>query len=111
MRISVWQSGRWWLLAPLATALIPAIAGFAPFILAGIAIGLLAGYVWSNWEPISGWIMENGQLNRFLSGVWESIKLLFAAGFDLLKSYFLNFTPLGLMIQAMQPIIGWVVSN
>lgn len=52
-----------------------------------------------------------GSCNRFLSGVWESIKSLFAAGFDLLKSYFLNFTPLGLMIQAMQPIIGWVVSN
>lgn len=99
-------------LAPLATALIPAIAGFAPFILAGIAIGLLAGYIWSNWEPISGWIMEKwAAVTDFLSGVWESIKSLFAAGFDLLKSYFLNFTPLGLMIQAMQPIIGWVVSN
>ena len=91
-------------LAPLATALIPAIAGFAPFI--------LAGYIWSNWEPISGWIMEKwAAVTDFLSGVWESIKSLFAAGFDLLKSYFLNFTPLGLMIQAMQPIIGWVVSN
>lgn len=99
-------------LAPLATALIPAIAGFAPFILAGIAIGLLAGYIWSNWEPISGWIMEKwAAVTDFLSGVWESIKSLFSAGFDLLKSYFLNFTPLGLMIQAMQPIIGWVVSN
>ena len=78
-------------LAPLATALIPAIAGFAPFILAGIAIGLLAGYIWSNWEPISGWIMEKwAAVTDFLSGVWESIKSLFAA---------------------MQPIIGWVVSN
>lgn len=97
----------------LATALVGAIPGITAFgaallanpitwIVAGIVAGAAAAYlVYENWDKVSGW----------LGRVWDTIKDTFGDSFDFIADLFMNFTPIGLMMQAMSPVLDWVAEN
>lgn len=96
-------------------ALTPLISGIFPAVVTGIrAIGMAvmanpiglaitaivgaALLVWKYWEPISEFFCKIGSV--IADGV--------SKGFDLIKSVFSNFTPLGLVIKHWEPIKAWV---
>ncbi|MCB5199019.1 hypothetical protein LGQ03_07185 [Loktanella sp. TSTF-M6] len=64
------------------------------------AIGLIAGgayLIWRNWEPISA----------FFVNLWGQISSGAAAGWDMIKSIFLNYTAAGLIYQHWDGISSW----
>lgn len=82
--------------APLGIALLPLLG-----IVAAIAAVAAAAYlIYSNWGAITAWF----------GSVWEQIKALFAGALAFIVKAFLNFTPLGLMIQAFAPVLGYLRS-
>ncbi len=67
----------------------------------GIAIAAVIGaawLVWEYWEPISEFFCNIGSV------IGDGV----AKGFDFIKSVFMNFTPLGLVIQHWEPIKAWI---
>ena len=110
-----------WAVGSLAVALIgalPAIWGFTAALLANPLtwiIGLVAAFaglvyvIWRNWDGIGAYF---GRLWDEVSGAfaeaWELIKELCASAFDAIGSLFLNFTPVGWMIQSMTAVWGYL---
>lgn len=61
------------------------------------AIGLIAGAAYSiykNWEPIKG----------FFANVWQSLVNAVMPAIETMKTLFLNFTPMGLIIKHWEPL-------
>lgn len=82
--------------APLGIALTPLL-----LIVAAIAAVAAAVYlVYDNWGAIVGW----------LTGVWNSIVSAVGDAISSLVQAFLNFTPLGLLMQAFAPALGYLRS-
>ena len=82
--------------APLGIALGPLL-----LIVAAIAAIAAAAYlIYDNWGAILGW----------LGNFWEGVKARAGEAFDWLINAFLNFTPLGLLIQAFSPALAWLKS-
>jgi TP901 family phage tail tape measure protein len=80
--------------APLGIALGPLL-----LIVAAIAAVAAAVYlIYDNWGAITAWF----------SSLWEQIKAAVGAAFEWIKQAFLNFTPLGLLIQAFAPALGYL---
>ncbi|AXK39618.1 tape measure protein [Crenobacter cavernae] len=76
----------------LGVALYATPVGWAVAALAAIAAAAVALYM--NWDKVVSWV---GDLLGVFRGDW-------GATFDALKTLFLNFTPLGWMIQAIAPL-------
>ncbi|HEX7856021.1 MAG TPA: phage tail tape measure protein [Sphingobium sp.] len=82
--------------APLGIALLPLL-----LIVAAVAAVAAAAYmIYANWGAISAWF----------AGLWETIKGIFSTAINALVQAFLNFTPLGLLIQALSPAIAYLRS-
>jgi hypothetical protein len=66
----------------------------------GIAVALIAGaayLIYRNWETVG----------PFFAALWDGVKAIFTAGFEFVKAYFLDFTPLGLIISNWEPIVTY----
>ncbi|WP_374414218.1 phage tail tape measure protein [Novosphingobium colocasiae] len=82
--------------APLGIALLPLLG-----IVAAIAAIAAAAYlIYAYWGSITAWF----------GGLWEQIKALVSGALGFLVQAFLNFTPIGLMIQAFAPVLGYLRS-
>ncbi|WP_415714390.1 phage tail tape measure protein [Maridesulfovibrio sp.] len=68
-----------------------------PIALIGAAVAGLVGAIVVYWDDISS----------FFSSMWDGICSAASTAFDVLADLFLNFTPLGLMIQGVQGIIDY----
>lgn len=110
-----------WAVGSLAVALIgalPAIWGFTAALLANpIAwiIGLVAAFaglvyvIWRNWDDIGAYFSRLwDEVSGAFAEAWELIKELCASAFEALGYLFLNFTPVGLMIQSMTAVWGYL---
>ena len=67
----------------------------------GLAVTAVIGaavLVWKYWDPICD----------FFGNLGSMIGTAVSDGFDFIKSVFMNFTPLGLVIQHWEPIKAWV---
>lgn len=62
------------------------------------AVAAVAYVIYRNWGRIGPW----------LKGLWDGITRTVSGGLGLIKSYILNFTPLGLVIRNWQPIVAFV---
>lgn len=80
----------------LGVALYATPVGWVVAALAAIAAAAVALYM--NWDKVVSWV---GDLLGVFRGDW-------GATFDALKTLFLNFTPLGWMIQALEPLKTYV---
>lgn len=76
----------------IGTALIANPIGAA---ITGIAIG--ATLIMTNWDKIK----------PFFVSMWDGTKRIFSSAFDAIKSAFLNFTPLGLVVKNWQPLMSY----
>lgn len=66
----------------------------------GLAVTVIAGaayLIWKNWD----------RLGPMFARLWSSIKAGAAAAWAGIKSAFLNFTPLGLVVKHWQPLMAW----
>jgi len=66
----------------------------------GFAVAAIAGaayLIYRNWDALA----------PYFSALWEGVKAIFTAGFEFVKSYFLNFTPLGLIVKNWEPIVTY----
>jgi TP901 family phage tail tape measure protein len=82
--------------APLGIALGPLL-----LIVAAIAAVAAAAYlIYDNWGAISAWF----------SGLWEDIKGMVSSAISFLIDAFLKFHPLGLLIRAFMPALGYLRS-
>lgn len=80
--------------APLGIALLPLLG-----IVAALAAVAAAAYlIYANWGAITAWF----------GALWEKIKQLFRDALAFIVKAFLNFTPLGLMIQAFAPVLAYL---
>ena len=80
--------------APLGIALGPLL-----LIVAAIAAVAAAAYlIYDNWGAISAWF----------GGLWEDIKSVVSGAIGFMVDAFLNFTPLGLLIKAFMPALGYL---
>ncbi|WP_031485567.1 phage tail tape measure protein [Maridesulfovibrio frigidus] len=96
-------------------AIIPLVSSYFPAIVSGIrSIGLavmanpiglaiaavigVALLVWKYWDPICDFFCNIGSM------IGDAV----SSGFDFIKSIFMNFTPLGLVIQHWEPIKAWI---
>lgn len=80
----------------LGVALYATPVGWVVAALAAIAAAAVALYM--NWDNVVSWVSD-------LLGVFRGD---FGATFDALKTLFLNFTPLGWMMQALEPLKAYV---
>ena len=110
-----------WAVGSLAVALIgalPAIWGFTAALLANPLtwiIGLVAAFaglvyvIWRNWDGIGAYFSRLwDEVSGAFAEAWELIKELCASAFEALGSLFLNFTPVGWMIQSMTAVWGYL---
>ena len=110
-----------WAVGSLAVALIgalPAIWGFTAALLANPLtwiIGLVAAFaglvyvIWRNWDGIGTYFSRLwNEVSGAFAEAWELIKELCASAFDAIGSLFLNFTPVGWMIQSMSAVWGYL---
>lgn len=82
--------------APLGIALGPLL-----LIVAAIAAVAAAAYlIYDNWGAISAWF----------AGLWESIKRVLSGALSFIVDAILDFTPLGLFIQAFAPVLSYLRS-
>lgn len=80
--------------APLGIALAPLL-----LIVAAIAAVAAAAYlIYNNWGAISAWF----------GGLWEGIKSMVSGAISFLINAFMTFTPLGLLIEAFAPALGYL---
>lgn len=80
--------------APLGIALGPLL-----LIVAAIAAVAAAAYlIYDNWGVISAWF----------GGLWEGIKSMVSGAISFLIDAFMTFTPLGLLIEAFAPALGYL---
>ncbi|QDK32552.1 phage tail tape measure protein [Sphingomonas sp. IC081] len=90
--------------APLATLMgitVGVLLGWVVAIVAAIAAVAAAAYlIYSNWDAIAAWF----------GSLWEGIKNAVSSAFSFLVEAFLNFTPLGLLMQAFAPALGYLRS-
>ncbi|HWJ69136.1 MAG TPA: phage tail tape measure protein [Sphingobium sp.] len=90
--------------APLVKILgvsIGAFFGWAAAIIAAIALVATAAYlIYENWDT----------LVTLWNDTWAAIGEVASAALDLLIDGFMNFTPLGLFIQAMMPVLDYLRS-
>ena len=78
--------------ATMATAL---LANPLLMVIAGIAGG--AYLIYQNWDAVSDWF----------AGLWERVKSVTSAGWDLIKGVFLNYHPAGIIYSNWDGIAGW----
>ena len=110
-----------WAVGSLAVALIgalPAIWGFTAALLANPLtwiIGLVAAFaglvyvIWRNWDGIGAYFSRLwDEVSGAFAEAWERIKELCASAFEALGNLFLNFTPVGWMIQSMSAVWGYL---
>lgn len=110
-----------WAVGSLAVALIgalPAIWGFTAALLANPLtwiIGLVAAFaglvyvIWRNWDGIGAYFSRLwDEVSGAFAEAWELIKELCASAFEALGNLFLNFTPVGWMIQSMSAVWGYL---
>lgn len=110
-----------WAVGSLAVALIgalPAIWGFTAALLANPLtwiIGLVAAFaglvyvIWRNWDGIGAYFSRLwDEVSGAFAEAWELIKELCASAFEALGNLFLNFTPVGWMIQSMTAVWGYL---
>ncbi|MEZ7694056.1 tape measure protein [Neisseria sp. 27098_8_139] len=110
-----------WAVGSLAVALIgalPAIWGFTAALLANPItwiIGLVAAFaglvyvIWRNWDGIGAYFSRLwDEVSGAFAEAWELIKELCASAFEALGYLFLNFTPVGWMIQSMTAVWGYL---
>lgn len=65
------------------------------------AVGLLAFGVYElikHWDKVGPW----------LSNLWHNIQSIFMTGVQWAMNAFLNFTPLGWLIQSLMPALNWI---
>ena len=80
--------------APLGIALGPLL-----LIVAAIAAVAAAAYlIYDNWGAIAAWF----------GGLWGDIKSVVSGAIGFMVDAFLNFTPLGLLIKAFMPALGYL---
>ncbi|MEE4451475.1 phage tail tape measure protein [Novosphingobium resinovorum] len=80
--------------APLGIALGPLL-----LIVAAIAAVAAAAYlIYANWGAITAWF----------ANLWAGIKAMFSGALDFIVQAFLNFTPLGLLVQAFTPALAYL---
>jgi TP901 family phage tail tape measure protein len=88
-------------LAGLLTISVGALLGWMVAIVAAIAaVAAVAYLIYDNWGAISAWFAD----------LWQGIKDMFSAALAFIVDAFLNFTPLGLLIQAFSPALSWLKS-
>ncbi|EII3108132.1 phage tail tape measure protein [Vibrio parahaemolyticus] len=77
-------------------------------VIAGVmALIAVVALVVKYWEPISGFFANLwGGVKSVFSGAWEGIKNTLAMGWEFIKTLF-SWSPLGLIIQAWEPITGF----
>lgn len=110
-----------WAVGSLAVALIgalPAIWGFTAALLANpitwiiglvVAFAGLAYVIWRNWDDIGAYFSRLwDEVSGAFAEAWELIKELCASAFEALGYLFLNFTPVGWMIQSMTAVWGYL---
>lgn len=110
-----------WAVGSLAVALIgalPAIWGFTAALLANPItwiIGLVVAFaglvyvIWRNWDGIGAYFSRLwDEVSGAFAEAWELIKELCASAFEALGFLFLNFTPVGWMIQSMMAVWGYL---
>ncbi|WP_454796903.1 phage tail tape measure protein [Novosphingobium lindaniclasticum] len=89
-------------LAPLAGLLTISVAALFGWIIAIVAavaaVAAVAYLIYNNWGAISAWF----------GSLWESIKAVFWDALGFIVNAFLNFTPLGLMMQAFAPVLAYL---
>lgn len=95
--------------------IVSAILATNPIFLIIMAIAALAIVVITYWKPIKGFFIRlwNGIKNvwskvlAFFSKLWNGVKHVFAVAWAAIKFYFLNFTPIGLLIKYWNPIVNF----
>lgn len=110
-----------WAVGSQAVALIgalPAIWGFTAALLANPLtwiIGLVVAFaglvyvIWRNWDGIGAYFSRLwDEVSGAFAEAWELIKELCASAFEALGYLFLNFTPVGWMIQSMTAVWGYL---
>ena len=109
MQLALTQTGV--LFGPLVTALKTAkwaTLGFNTALLANpmvwiavaiaAAVALVAYVIYRNWGRIGPWLKD----------LWNGITKTVGDAFGVIKSLFLNFTPMGFIIRNWQPIVGFL---
>ncbi|WP_421205461.1 phage tail tape measure protein [Aeromonas enteropelogenes] len=75
-------------------------------ILRGVAMA--AGLIIANWGAIGPWFQRTlASILVFFSDTWEGIKAVSLDAWELIKSAFFNFSPLGILIKNWDPIVGY----
>lgn len=98
-------------LVPLIPAALAVAAAFLPWIAAGVAIGAIAGLIWANWEPLTGWLTEKWEsFSAFFSGLWESVKGFVSNGLAAIGSILSAFNPVA-FVQAAFGRLGSFVGG
>lgn len=69
-----------------------------PIGLAVTAIAAAAYLIYSNWEPIK----------TFFVGLWGDVKQAFSGGLVGVLALFANWSPLGVLYQALAPVLSWL---
>lgn len=77
-------------------------------VIAGVmALIAVVALVIKYWEPITGFFSNMwGGIKTVFSGAWDGIKSTLAMGWEFIKTLF-AWSPLGLIIQAWEPITGF----
>lgn len=71
-----------------------------PILALVLALSVLAFTVYQNWDT----------LGPMFAALWERIKAIFNMGIQALKSFIMNFTPVGLFIQAFAAVWPYLAS-
>lgn len=97
-------------IVPSLVAAIPAVWGFTTALLANpwtwAVVGLIALGV-AVWKLVEHWDTVKAYTLKF----WENLKKIFHDNFSYLYDLFMNFTPLGWIIQAFSGVYSYVVGN
>ncbi len=128
-------AGNFAVIGTAATAFGEAMAAAGAFLMANpivlVIVAIVAALViavpWiiKNWDALKAGFAAFGAslaqsfapvingFNAFVSwitGIWEQIRAPVMAGIHLVLNAFLNFTPLGIMIRGIMPLINWLKS-
>lgn len=87
-----WTAAQWALNAAMS-------ANPIGLVVAGVAaLGTAAYFLITKWDTVKS----------FFGNLWDWIKNVFSKGLSFIKGLILNFTPLGLVKQAFQPVKDWL---
>ena len=79
-----------------------------PIGLAITGIATAAYLIYDNWGKIAPWFQSLWQnVSNYFSQAWKNITAFFSSGIGNISATILNWSPLGLFYQIMQPVMSW----